>query len=103
MISKCTGCESCLSRHIPDFDSDEEEESFWDSHHPDQFELRSVKVRLRGRPRVETPKQRVTLMLHPHLKRDLVSLAEKRGMKYQTLIQSFLCERVGEELKRING
>jgi predicted DNA binding CopG/RHH family protein len=102
MFKPCAGCQACSSRQIPDFESDEEEESFWDSHHPDQFELHPVKVRLRGRPRVETPKQRVTLMLHPNLKRDLVSLAEKRGMKYQTLIQSFLCERVGEELKRLN-
>jgi uncharacterized protein (DUF4415 family) len=99
MKTDCPGCQACLEGKIPDFSDEDEEETFWDAHSPSQFQLRSVVVRPKGRPRLDQPKQRVTLMLNPQLKENLIELAQQRGIGYQTLIQNFLTDRVAQERK----
>jgi len=41
----------------------------------------------------------VTMMMNPFLKQQLQRLAHERGVKYQTLIQQYLLERVEQELR----
>lgn len=100
MIEKCQGCSSCDEGTIPDFDSDEAEDLFWQRHTIDQLKPAPVRLKLRGRPVQPVKRERITMMLHPRLKENLEQLAAQSGIGYQTLMQQYLEDRVTAELAK---
>ena len=98
-MSRCSGCEACLTGRLPDFGNDDEEEGFWEILSPEQFARRPLVVKRRGRPVAAVKREKVTLMLFPKLKEKLEELARQKGVGYQTLIQEYLLDRVEEELR----
>jgi hypothetical protein len=97
----CPGCKACIEGKVPKaFASDEEMEAFWDAHDPALFPSRPMRLRRMGRPHESVKRIKVTLMLFPGLKEKLETLAAKRGIRYQTLVQQYLTERVEAELQQ---
>lgn len=97
----CPGCKACIEGKVPSsFESDAEMEEFWDTHDPALFPSRPMTLKRRGRPEEPVKRIKVTLMLFPGLKERLEDLARRRGVRYQTLVQQYLTERVEAELQR---
>ena len=99
MAHTCPGCKGCIEGRIPDFNTDEEEEAFWDTHDAALFPRKKVHFAMRGRPKEPVTRIRVSIMLFPGLKEKLEALATRKGIGYQTLIQQYLTDRVEAELR----
>lgn len=101
---KCLGCVYCQKRKLPDFSkmTEDEEFKFWSSHTPLQFdgwieESKPLKISISQPIR---KKIRTSLFLDPNLKSRIEFLAQKKGIRYQTLIQMILKEQTDKELKK---
>lgn len=87
---------------IPEFADEREEAHFWDTHTWSD-ELLEEAARTPRDPHLPTPrpKARVTsLRLDQNTLKRLRTLAHKKGLPYQTLLKSFVMERLYEEEKR---
>ncbi|HSE84393.1 MAG TPA: CopG family antitoxin [Thermodesulfobacteriota bacterium] len=85
---------------IPKFKNEEEEFDFWSSHDSIEFfhETEEISEKLEvTKPKLR--KQRITMLLDPRLKAQLQKIAEEKGVRYQTLIQMWLKEKVKQEIK----
>jgi hypothetical protein len=85
---------------IPEFATEAEEHQFWKTHsfgpgmyeHVEPDPLLDELLPARPRP--------ITIRVDADVYRRLRSLAERRGRRYQALVQEFLIERLDEEEKR---
>lgn len=88
---------------IPDFASEDEEHEFWRAHSFGPGMLKDF--RRLGDLNLEQLKERhrsrtITLRIEEDLLRRAEALAERKGMRYQTLLKTFIVERLYEEEKR---
>jgi predicted DNA binding CopG/RHH family protein len=83
---------------IPRFQSEEEEQEFWDEHDSTEYvdwsEARPV-VLANLQPSTKT----ISLRLPEHMLEELKLLANKRDVPYQSLLKVFLAERIAAELQ----
>ncbi len=87
---------------IPRFQSEKEEQAFWDEHDSTEYvawsEARPV-VLANLQPSTKT----ISLRLPEHMLEELKLLANKRDVPYQSLLKVFLAERIEAELRRVRG
>jgi predicted DNA binding CopG/RHH family protein len=87
---------------IPRFESEEQEQEFWDEHDSTEYvewsEAHPV-VLANLQPSTKT----ISLRLPEHMLEELKLLANKRDVPYQSLLKVFLAERIEAELKRMRG
>ncbi|HSU17531.1 BrnA antitoxin family protein [Longimicrobium sp.] len=87
-----------MSRKLPDFGSEDEEQDFWAEHDSTEYvdwarARRTVLANLRPSTRT------ISLRLPEHMIEEIKLLANKRDVPYQSLLKIFLAERVEEELR----
>lgn len=81
---------------IPEFQSEQEESDFWDTHSATEFfdETTPVDVQfVDARPR----KTLISLRMDPETIAELKRVAHARGIGYQTLIRMWVLERLAQE------
>jgi predicted DNA binding CopG/RHH family protein len=87
---------------IPRFQSEDEEQAFWDEHdstgHVDWSEARPVVL-----ANLQASTKTLSLRLPEHMLEELKLLANKRDVPYQPLLKVFLAERIQSDLKRMRG
>jgi predicted DNA binding CopG/RHH family protein len=87
---------------IPHFESEEQEQEFWDEHDSTEYvdwsQARPV-VLANLQPSTKT----ISLRLPEHMLEELKLLANKRDVPYQSLLKVFLAERIQAELQRMRG
>jgi predicted DNA binding CopG/RHH family protein len=87
---------------IPRFDSEQEEQEFWNEHDSTEYvewsESRPV-VLANLKPSTRT----ISLRLPEHMLEELKLLANKRDVPYQSLLKVFLAERIQAELEGMHG
>jgi predicted DNA binding CopG/RHH family protein len=84
---------------VPEFQSEEEERKFWESHDSTEF----IDWRSAGRrtfPNLKPTLRTISLRLPVHMIEDLKVLANKRDVPYQSLLKVFLAERLEKERRR---
>jgi predicted DNA binding CopG/RHH family protein len=81
-------------KSIPKFSSETEERAFWESHDSSEFLdwRRATSVRL---PRLKPSTQAISLRLPLNLLERIRIEANKRDVPYQSLIKTWLSEKVG--------
>ena len=87
---------------VPDFVTDEEEQAFWSTHYiGDSVSVtpRELSNQPLPAPRERIQSKRISLSLEQDTLVRLKRLARKKGMGYQTLLKSFVGERLYEEEK----
>lgn len=89
---------------IPEFANETEEHEFWDTHALGDELLEQVppedRPELDLQPRSRTRSTPVTIRFEDQLVARLRALAERRGMRYQTLLKGFVAERLFQEEER---
>ncbi|MDI6816874.1 MAG: CopG family antitoxin [Actinomycetota bacterium] len=83
---------------IPEFKSEEEEHEFWSTHSGADYvyELEEVTESVVVTP----PKRKTTVRLDDAAIERIKALAERKGMPWQTLMRSWVYERLEDEEKR---
>ena len=83
-------------RPLPEFTSEEEERTFWESHDTvDFFDWSQAEVV--GFPNLKLSTATISLRVPAQLLADLKRLANKRDVPYQSLLKVYLAERVAAE------
>jgi predicted DNA binding CopG/RHH family protein len=90
---------------VPQFASEQEEQEFWDSHTLSERLLdemeRGGPDDLRGVPtRTPTRSRTIAVRFEEDVLRRMRALAARKQLGYQTLLKSFVLERLYEEEKR---
>ncbi len=91
-------------KRVPRFQSEEEEQEFWDEHDSTEYvewsEARPV-VLANLQPSTKT----ISLRLPEHMLQELKLLANKRDVPYQSLLKVYLADRVAREWQatRVSG
>ena len=93
-------------KDIPQFASDAEEVAFWDTHELGEGMFKQVGPDpLMGvtleRSRMRPGTEQTNIKLEIETKERLKRLAKAKGMPYQTLLKTFVLERLYEEEKRM--
>ena len=87
-------------KKIPLLKNEDEEFDFWSTHDSTDFfgetEETTEKLEIKKR---RVPKKRITMLLDPRLKQNLLKIAAEKGIPYQTLIQIWIREKVNQEIK----
>jgi predicted DNA binding CopG/RHH family protein len=86
-----------MKTKIPKFKSEREERSFWAKHDSADF-IDWSKAKRAKFPDLQPSTRTISLRLPQMLIDELKILAHKRDIPYQSLLKSFLAERVREEL-----
>jgi predicted DNA binding CopG/RHH family protein len=88
-------------KEVPTGLSDEEQIEFWESHGvSEEFLAKTEQVPEEERPRPRPRTKPVSVRLDDHTIERLKTLADMRGIGYQTLLKEFVTERLYEEEKR---
>jgi predicted DNA binding CopG/RHH family protein len=82
---------SSKPKHIPEFDSIEEEAAFWDTHSTADYEAEFKPVRVRFAKRLSSG---VTIRLDPDTLKQLRTMAQEKGIGPTTLIRMWVLERL---------
>ena len=85
-------------KKIPPFQSEDEEQAFWDKHDSTEFVDWSA-ARRAVLPNLRPSTKTISLRLPEHMLEELKLLANKRDVPYQSLLKIFLAERIEEELR----
>lgn len=85
-------------KRIPQFQSEDEEQAFWDKHDSTEFVDWSA-ARRAVLPNLRPSTKTISLRLPEHMLEELKLLANKRDVPYQSLLKMFLAERIEEELR----
>ena len=87
---------------IPAFETEAEEQVWWETHALDVELFSRPKERPSHLPPPRTSKKSkgISLRVEDDIVARLKSLAKKKGMGYQTLLKAFVLERLYEEEKR---
>ncbi len=83
---------------IPEFQSEEEEQRFWDEHDSTEF-VDWSQARRTVLPNLRPSTKTISLRLPEHMIEELKLLANKRDVPYQSLLKMYLAERIEEELR----
>lgn len=82
---------------IPKFSNEQEEAEFWATHDATAYlnETEPVDVKfIDARP----PRTRIALQLDPTTIDDLKTMAQRKGIDYQTMVRAWVVERLQREL-----
>ncbi len=85
-----------MADKIPQFQTEQEEAEFWESHDSTEFldETETVEVTfVDERPSMK----QISLRLDPSVINQLKSVASSKGIGYQTMIRMWVMERLGQE------
>lgn len=87
---------------IPVFETEAEERVWWDTHELDAERFTRMEERpdYFPPPRSSKKSKGISLRIEDDVVHRLKGLAKKKGMGYQTLLKSFVLERLYEEEKR---
>jgi predicted DNA binding CopG/RHH family protein len=89
-------------KKVPGFETEDQEREFWSESDSSEYVDWS-----NGRPlvlpRLKPSLKTISLRLPEHMLADLKVLANKRGVRYQSLLKLFLAERIEEEMRRIGS
>ncbi len=86
-------------KRIPEFQSEDAELQFWDSHDSTEFiDWRTAKRQ--KFPNLKPTLRTISIRLPVSMIADLKILANKRDVPYQSLLKVFLAERLKEERRR---
>lgn len=86
---------------IPSFSSEEEEARYWSEHELDDDLLESMEpLEEDVLPPPRTVARPVSIRFEQQVLERLRSLANRKGMRYQTLLKQFVIERIYEEERR---
>lgn len=88
---------------VPQFDTEDDERDFWDTHELGPGVLKDFK-RVGVHPLLQgttaTASKNISVRVEADTLRRLQALAARKGMRYQTLLKEFVVERLYEEEKR---
>jgi hypothetical protein len=87
---------------IPTFRSEVDERRFWERHDTGPF-VDWSKARVAVFPNLKPSTETISLRLPAALLAELMALANKRDVPYQSLLKVFLAERVDRETHSVNG
>lgn len=87
-----------MSKKLPQFASEEEERDFWADHDSAAYVdwSRAERVVL---PNLKPSTTTISLRLPEHMLNDIKMIANKRDVPYQSLMKSFLADRLEDELR----
>lgn len=89
-----------MAKRIPDFKNEDEEREFWKDHDSTEY-LDWQKADRAIFPRLKPSTKTISLRLPESMLDELRQLANKRDIPYQSLIKSFLRERIDQEYRSI--
>ena len=81
------------TKKIPDFNSEEEEQEFWENHDSSDY-LDWSKAKVVSMPNLKPSTKSISLRLPESLLDDIKQEANKRDMPYQSLIKYWLSDDV---------
>jgi predicted DNA binding CopG/RHH family protein len=88
-----------MAKRIPEFKNENDEREFWKNH--DATEYLDWKQAERAIfPRLKPSTKTISLRLPESMLDELRQLANKRDIPYQSLIKSFLRDRIDQEYRR---
>jgi predicted DNA binding CopG/RHH family protein len=87
-----------MNEKLPQFASEEEERDFWADHDSAEYVdwSRAEKLVL---PNLKPSTTTISLRLPEHMLNDIKMIANKRDVPYQSLMKSFLADRLEDELR----
>ena len=87
-----------MNEKLPQFGSEEEERDFWAEHDSAEYVdwSRAKRVVL---PNLKPSTTTISLRLPEHMLNDIKMIANKRDVPYQSLMKSFLADRLDDELR----
>jgi predicted DNA binding CopG/RHH family protein len=87
-----------MREKLPQFASEEEERDFWADHDSAAYVdwSRAERVVL---PNLKPSTTTISLRLPEHMLNDIKMIANKRDVPYQSLMKSFLADRLEDELR----
>ncbi len=85
------------NKSIPHFDSEDEERAFWVTHDSTEFIDWDRAEKNPSFPNLKPSTRSVSIRLPESLLAQLKMLANKRDVPYQSLMKTFLAEKVREE------
>ena len=87
-----------MNEKLPQFGSEEEERDFWAEHDSAEYVdwSRAERVVL---PNLKPSTTTISLRLPEHMLNDIKMIANKRDVPYQSLMKSFLADRLDDELR----
>lgn len=87
-----------MKEELPQFASEQEERDFWAEHDSAEYVdwSRAQRVVL---PNLKPSTTTISLRLPEHMLNDLKMIANKRDVPYQSLMKSFLADRLDDELR----
>jgi len=87
-------------KKLPNFKDEAQETRFWSSHDSTDY-IDYSKARRTLFPNLKPSTETISLRLPKSLLEHLKMLANKRDVPYQTLLKSFLADRVEEEFREM--
>ena len=86
-----------MAKKIPDFKTEDDERTFWDTQDSSDYInwSKAKKVRM---PKLRPSERKISLRLPESMLEELKLLANKKDVPYQSLLKIFLAERIEKEL-----
>lgn len=89
-----------MAKRIPEFRNEDEEQEFWKTHDSTEY-LDWTEAERVVFPNLKPSTKTISLRLPESMLAELRQLANKRDIPYQSLIKTFLRERIDEEYRRV--
>jgi predicted DNA binding CopG/RHH family protein len=89
-----------MAKRAPDFNDEDEERGFWSTHDSTGY-LDWRKAKRAVFPNLKPSTRTISLRLPESMLDELRQLANKRDIPYQSLIKTFLRERIDQEYHRV--
>ena len=88
-----------MAKQIPKFQDEDEERKFWETHDSTEY-LNWQGAERALFPNLKPSTKNISLRLPQSMLDELRQLANKRDVPYQSLIKTFLRERIDQEYRR---
>ncbi len=89
-----------MVKRIPEFKNEDEEREFWTAHESTEY-LDWREAERAVFPNLKLSTKTISLRLPESMLAELRQLANKRDVPYQSLIKTFLRERIDQEYRRV--
>jgi predicted DNA binding CopG/RHH family protein len=89
-----------MAKRIPEFKNEDEEREFWKAHDSTEY-LDWREAERAVFPNLKPSTKTISLRLPESMLAELRQLANKRDIPYQSLIKTFLRERIDQEYRRV--
>jgi predicted DNA binding CopG/RHH family protein len=89
-----------MAKRIPEFKNEDEEHEFWKAHDSTEY-MDWHKAERAVFPDLKPSTKTISLRLPESMLAELRQLANKRDIPYQSLIKTFLRERIDQEYRRV--